>query len=91
MTPEIFAHAEALVLCGWVAWVHSAKGIWHFNETSVSGEIFLSHEFIPSLVKAIAVGRSKALLEKIKEGRYHSEFRIDEAVGSLEKSIGISP
>jgi len=89
VTPEIQAYAGALVLCGWVAWVHHAKGIWHFNETSVGGEVFLSHEFLPSVIKAIAIGRSKALLEKIKDGRYHPEFRVEDAVRMLERSVGI--
>jgi hypothetical protein len=91
VTPEIYAYAGALVLCGWVGWVHEAKGIWHFNETSVSGEVFLNHEFLPSIMRAVAVGRSKALLEKITEGHYQPEFRVDEARSILEKALGIGP
>jgi hypothetical protein len=39
--------------------------------------------------KAIAIGRSKALLEKIREGRYHPEFRSEDAIRILENSLGI--
>ena len=89
VTPEISAYAGALVLCGWVAWVYYAKGIWHFGETSVAGEVFLSHEFLPSIMKAIAIGRSKAIQEKIRDGHYHTEFRIDEAAAILGKALGV--
>lgn len=87
VTPEIRAYSSALVLCGWVAWVHCAKGLWHFNEISVGGEVFLNHEFVPNVMRAIAVGRSKALLDKIREGHFHPEFRVNDAINLLEKSI----
>jgi len=87
VSPEIQAYANAMVLCGWVACVHESKAIWHYNESSVGGQVFLNHEFLPNLMRAIAIGRSKAILEKVKEGRYHPEFRVNDAITLLEKAL----
>lgn len=47
----------------------------------------MNHEFVPNVMRAIAVGRSKALLDKIREGHFHPEFRVNDAINLLEKSI----
>ena len=87
MTPEIRIFAMSLVTTAWTAWVHQSKSIRHYKESTVNGLIWIDHEFIPLLLKAVAVGRSKALYDQTSKGQYLPEFRMNEAVSSLKRVL----
>ena len=87
MTPEIRLYAISLVTAAWTAWVHQSKSIRHSKESTANGIIWIDHEFIPMLLKAVAIGKSKATYDPVGRGQYLPKFRMNEAVSTLKRVI----
>lgn len=70
LPPENLLWASNLILSAWLGWVHKSKSIWHYDRTNPDMEKVLATKIVPSVIEAFGQGISKAIEDKISEGKY---------------------